>query len=148
LQRSKSVETHRFNNNKKQFCTIKLVVDISGRDDSNKWLVGLLEGNRLSNLLDKKSSLTKNVDLILKVWQTVWGIIAVRIVGAENDRGVVKIVRATTVDGCLRSSADKRNEDQGEKETQSVHLGCYLVAEMNSKSCSLISDTNDWIGFI
>lgn len=90
----------------------------------------MLKWNRLSNLLDKKSSLPKDIDFILKVWQKVWSVVAVRIIWTEDDWSVIKIVRAATVDRCLGSSGSKGDEDQGEKESKRVHFGSFCRAVM------------------
>ena len=86
-------------------CFKTALVNISCWNDGNEWLVGLLKRNRLSDLLDKKSSLAENIDLLLKVRQSERGIFAIRVVGAEDDWGIIEIVRAAAVGGRLRPCA-------------------------------------------
>ena len=104
-----------------------VIVDVSGcRNNSYEGLVGLLKGDGLSNLLNEKSSLPKNIDLVLKVWQTVWGVVAVGVVGAEND-GRVVVVRDGAIDWGLGSSAGQSHQDEGKDKPKNVHLyleGC------------------------
>jgi hypothetical protein len=85
-------------------CFKRALVNISCWNDGNKWLVGLLKRNRLSDLLNKKSSLAENIDLLLKVRQSERGVFAVWVVGAEDDWGVIEIVRAAAVGRRLRPS--------------------------------------------
>ena len=81
------------NNSKRQLVNSLVIVGVSGsRNNCDERLVGLLKGNGLSNLLNEKSSLPQNIDLVLKVWQTVWGVVAIGVVGTEYN-GCVVIVR-------------------------------------------------------